>query len=78
MPTDAEVGVDVFWNGDDLPLRRFSPKFGSSESGRGVVVLRADDMAPLLPSREMAVMHDRSSRIACSNDESLSLASWLI
>ena len=61
-----------------LPLRRDSPNEGSSESGLGVVVLRSG--AEVLdigdtPSLARAVMHDRSRRIACSNDLSLSRAS---
>jgi hypothetical protein len=77
MPTDAEVGVVLLCDGDALPLRRVSPRSGSSESGRGVVVLLVEERA-LFFSREMAVIQERSNRIACKSDESLSLASWLI
>ena len=60
-----------------LPLRRDSPNDGSRESGLGVVVLRSGpenlDVGDA-PSLARAVMHDRSKRIACSNDLSRSLA----
>lgn len=63
-----------------LPLRRDSPRDGSRESGLGVVVLRSGpevlDIGDT-PSLARAVMHDRSKRTACSNDFSLSRASWL-
>jgi len=65
----------MFVDGEALPLRRVSPRLGSSESGRGVVVLLSNGVAALLPSREIAVIHDLSNRIACSSDESRSLAS---
>jgi hypothetical protein len=75
MPLVADDGVVMLDDGEALPLLRDSPKLGSSESGRGVAVLLPEDMALLFPSREMAVMHDRSKRIACKSDESLSRAS---
>lgn len=55
--------VVVSCAGLTLPLRRDSPKEGSNESGRGVVVLLEFEQAAFF-SLEMAVMHDRSKRIA--------------
>lgn len=61
-----------------LALRRDSPSTGSRESGLGVVVLRSGPEVRdtgEAASLARAVMHDRSRRIAWSNDFSLSLAS---
>lgn len=65
VPEPAEAGCCA---GLILPLRGDSPREGSSESGRGVVVLRIgfdDDTGDGVPaSLEMAVMQDLKSRMA--------------
>jgi hypothetical protein len=76
MPLVGDTSVAPSDRGLILPLRRESPNEGSSESGRGTVVLLALVQAAFF-SFEMAVMHDRSKRIAWSRDGSLSLAIWL-
>jgi hypothetical protein len=57
-----------------LPLRGVSPRTGSSESGRGIVVLLSGCDPVAIPSLDTAVMHERSRRTAWSNEESLSRA----
>jgi hypothetical protein len=73
MPLVGDTSVVLSERGLSLPLRRESPNEGSSESGRGAVVLLALVVAAFF-SLEMAVMHDLSKRIAWSRDGSLSLA----
>lgn len=71
MPPSLSLAWDVLWPlgvllslGLFLPLRGVSPRAGSNESGRGIVVLFAccDDEGAA--SLEMAVIHDLSKRTA--------------
>ena len=66
MPLPSDDGVLMIGEGVSPRLRRASPRLGSRESGRGVVVLGTgldpfDRPPPLL---ETAVIHDRNSLIA--------------
>lgn len=72
MPCVVVVGVAA--SSLVLSLRRVSPKDGSKESGRGVIVRLPSLHFDLCPSREIAVIHDLNKRIAWSKDGSLSRA----
>ena len=76
MPSFALARVEVCSLGLFLPLLGVSPRAGSRESGRGRVVLFASCDDDGAPSRDMAVIHERSRRTACSSEDSLSRAVW--